>query len=145
MPNPDDSSNRKTIMAWASYSESGRIGAIYEYTPDVSFAEIGEMYSSEAFLQVSADTNSATQYISDGEVVARAALTATWSSETVAADGTTEVVLSTLPAPCTVYIDGEAVIVDDGSLEFSAGTAGEYNVRVNEAAYLEKEWTIDAV
>lgn len=132
-------------MAWISYSESGRIGGLYDYTPDVSFAEISGMYPGEAFLQAGADTNAATQYVSEGEVVAREELTATWSAETVAADGTTEIVLSTLPASCTVYIDGEAVIVDDGSLEFSADAPGEYNVRVNEAAFLEKEWLIDAV
>ena len=131
-------------MAWASYSESGRIGGLYDYTPAVSFAEISEMYPGEAFLQVGADTDAATQYVSEGEVVAREELTATWNAETVTADGS-EIVLSGLPIPCTVYVDGEAVIVDDGSLEFSADTAGEYNVRVDEAAYLEKEWLINAV
>lgn len=131
-------------MAWISYSESGRIGGLYDYTPNVSFAEISEMYPDEAFLQVDADTNAATQYVSEGEVAERAALTATWNAETVPADGS-EIVLSGLPAPCTVYIDEEAVIVDDGSLEFSADTPGEYNVRVNEVAFLEEEWLINAI
>ena len=131
-------------MAWISYLESGEITGFYDYTPAISFAEISELYTGQAFLQASGDTDAATQYVLEGEVVAREALTAAWNSETVTADGS-EIVLSGLPVPCTVYIDGEAVIVGDGSLEFSAGTAGEYNVRVNEAAYLEKEWTIDAV
>ena len=131
-------------MAWISYLESGEITGFYDYTPAISFAEISELYTGQAFLQASGDTDAATQYVLEGEVVAREALTATWNSETVTTDGS-EIVLSGLPTPCTVYIDGEAVVVDDGSLEFSAGTAGEYNVRVNEAAYLEKEWTIDAV
>ena len=63
----------------------------------------------------------------------------------MAADGTAEIVLSTLPIPCTVYVDGAAVVVEDGSLEFSTEAIGEYKIRVNEAAYLEKEWIINAV
>ena len=72
-------------------------------------------------------------------------ISATWSAETVAADGTAEIVLSTLPVPCTVYVDGTAVVVEDGSLEFSTEAIGKYRIRIREAAYLEKEWTINAV
>jgi len=132
-------------MAWVSYESSGEITGVYDYTPDISFAEVSEMYSGKSFVQAGFDVNPETQYILDGEVGMRAALTATWSAETVAADGITEIVLSALPVPCTVYIDEEAVLVDDGSLEFSADTPGEYSFRVNEAAFLEKEWFIDAV
>jgi hypothetical protein len=131
-------------MAWVSYESSGEITGVYDYTPDISFAEVSEMYSGKSFVQAGFDVNPETQYILDGEVGMRAALTATWNAETVPADGS-EIVLSGLPVPCTVYIDEEAVLVDDGSLEFSAGVPGEYNVRVNEAAFLEKEWLINAI
>lgn len=132
-------------MAWVSYESSGEITGVYDYTPAISFAEISEMYSGKAFVQAELDVNPETQYIFNGEVGERAALTATWNAETVAADGTTEIVLSMLPVPCTVYIDQETVLVEDGSLEFSADEPGEYYVRVNEAAFLEKEWLINAV
>lgn len=132
-------------MAWVSYESSGEITGVYDYTPDISFAEISEMYSGKAFVQAELDVNPETQYIFNGEVGERAALTATWNAETVAADGTTEIVLSMLPVPCTVYIDQQTVLVEDGSLEFSADEPGEYYVRVNEAAFLEKEWLINAV
>ena len=83
----------------------------------------------------------------DGEWVQKqkTELSATWSAETVAADGTAEIVLSTLPIPCPVYVDGAAVVVEDGSLEFSTEAIGKYRIYINEVAYLEKEWIINAV
>tara|TARA_A100001037_G_C14860273_1_gene504867 strand:- start:177 stop:575 length:399 start_codon:yes stop_codon:yes gene_type:complete len=132
-------------MAWASYSESGKITGYFEYTPDVSLDEIRGLYSDTSFIQVNNGTDTTTKYVLDGEVADRTELNATWDAETVAADGTAEIVLSGLPVPCTVYVDGNAVAVDDGSLEFSADVPGEYKVRVDEAAYLEQEWTVNAV
>jgi hypothetical protein len=131
-------------MAWVSYESSGEITGVYDYTPDISFAEISEMYSGKAFVQAELDVSGEKQYILDGQVGVRAALTATWNAETVSADGS-EIVLSGLPIPCTVFVDGGAVIVEDGSLEFSADAPGEYNFRVNEVEYLEQEWTINAI
>ena len=72
-------------------------------------------------------------------------ISATWSAETVTADGSSEVVLSTLPTPCTVYVDGTKVVVEDGSLEFSTEAIGKYRIRINEPAFLDKEWIINAV
>lgn len=132
-------------MAWVSYLPSGAIAVYYEYTPDPSLSDMNTMYPDDTFIQAPFGTSAEIQYVSEGEVVARAALTATWDAETVTADGSAEIVLSTLPIPCTVYIDGEAVTVEDGSLEFSTEAIGEYIIRVNEVAYLEKEWTINAV
>lgn len=75
----------------------------------------------------------------------KAAITATWDADTVTADGTSEIVLSGLPVPCTVYIDGNAVSVDDGSLEFSTDSIGYYKISIDEQAYLPIEWTINAI
>jgi|TARA_R110002167_G_C12623206_1_gene646946 hypothetical protein len=75
----------------------------------------------------------------------KTSLTATWDAETLTANGTAEIVLSTLPIPCTVHIDNEILVVEDGSLEFSTKDIGFYKVTVNEPAYLPKEWTINAV
>ena len=72
-------------------------------------------------------------------------LIAAWSAESVAADGASEIVLSPLPIPCTVYLDNDVVVVEDGSLEFATEAVGFYRVMVNEPAYLLKEWTINAV
>ena len=89
--------------------------------------------------------NDAKYYMSDETITEKAEISATWNAETVAADGTAEIILSTLPTPCIVYIDGEAVSVEDGSLEFSTSAVGHYHIRVDEPAFLEKEWIINAV
>ena len=132
-------------MAWVAYLTSGMITSYLEYAPDVTLETLESMYPDDTFLQVPSGTNPETHYVLDGEVTEKSELSATWSAETVAADGTAEIVLSTLPIPCTVYVDGAAVVVEDGSLEFSTEAIGEYKIQVNEAAYLEKEWTINAV
>tara|TARA_B110001454_G_scaffold177752_1_gene170328 strand:- start:162 stop:560 length:399 start_codon:yes stop_codon:yes gene_type:complete len=132
-------------MAWVAYLTSGMMTTYLEYSPDVTLETLQGMYSDDTFLQVPSGTNPETHYILDGEVTEKTELSATWSAETVTANGSAEIVLATLPIPCTVYIDGEAVVVEDGSLEFSTEAIGEYGIRVNEAAYLEKEWTINAV
>ena len=72
-------------------------------------------------------------------------LTASWSADSVTANGTAEIVLSPLPIPCTVYLDGDVVVVEDGSLEFSTEAVGFYRVMVDEPAYFQKEWVINAV
>ena len=132
-------------MAWVAYLTSGMMTNYLEYAPDVTLETLQDMYPDDTFLQVPSGTNPQTHYVLDGEVTEKSELSATWSAETVAADGTAEIVLSTLPIPCTVYVDGAAVVVEDGSLEFSTEAIGEYKIRVNEAAYLEKEWIINAV
>ena len=132
-------------MAWVAYLTSGMMTNYLEYAPDVTLETLQNMYPDRTFLQVPSGTNPETQYILDSEVTEKTELSATWSAETVAADGTAEIVLSTLPIPCTVYVDGAAVVVEDGSLEFSTEAIGEYKIQVNEAAYLEKEWIINAV
>ena len=132
-------------MAWVAYLTSGMMTNYLEYAPDVTLETLQNMYPDRTFLQVPSGTNPETHYVLDGEVTKKSELSATWSAETVAADGTAEIVLSTLPIPCTVYVDGAAVVVEDGSLEFSTEAIGEYKIRVNEAAYLEKEWIINAV
>ena len=132
-------------MAWVAYLTSGMMTNYLEYAPDVTLETLQNMYPDRTFLQVPSGTNPETHYVLDGEVTEKSELSATWSAETVAADGTAEIVLSTLPIPCTVYVDGAAVVVEDGSLEFSTEAIGEYKIRFNEAAYLEKEWIINAV
>jgi len=132
-------------MAWASYLETGQIIARYEATPEKSAEEMAELYPDTTFIQCEENVAGDTHYVSEGVIAERTALSASWDNTTVAADGTSEIVLSGLPVPCTVYIDGNAVLVEDGSLEFSADAPGDYNVRVDEVAHLEQEWTVNAV
>jgi len=74
----------------------------------------------------------------------KTSLGASWSKTMVTANGTDEAVLSPLPVPCTVYVDNNQYIIDDGSFEFSADTAGDYEITVNEVSYLPENWVITA-
>jgi len=105
------------------------------------------LQAKEGLTVIKTDTlvNDARYYVSDGTITEKAEISATWSAETVTADGSSEIVLSTLPTPCIVYIDGEAVSVEDGSLEFSTSAVGYYHIRIDEPAFLEKEWVINAI
>ena len=75
----------------------------------------------------------------------RAPLGATLDKHTVTADGIDEAVLSGLPTPCTVYVDDVPELVEDGSAELSFTTPGTYIVMVNEPAYQQQFWQIEAV
>ena len=77
--------------------------------------------------------------------VAKTVLGASLSASSVAADGVSEVTLSGLPVPFTVMINGDDVIVDDGSLEFSTDTPGEYTIMCQSAQYLTESFTVYAV
>ena len=99
----------------------------------------------EVVIEIDEFVNCSTNYIKDGTITEKAEISATWSAETVTADGSSEIVLSTLPTPCTVYIDGEIVSVEDGSLEFSTSAVGYYHIKINEPAFLEKKWVINAI
>ena len=83
-----------------------------------------------------------THYVSAEEFVERAPLGATWDRLTIT--GAETATLSGLPVPCTVHVDLDAVEVLDGVFEFSAGTPGDYRIRVDEVAYQWQEWIVDA-
>ena len=121
---------------------SGRIVAVgYCAVGDVALQRLDV----EELLVIADDADDLTHYVVDGQLRERSAITAAWSSESVLADGSTEIVLSPLPSPCTVSVDGTEVIVSDGSLEFSTSAVGQYVVALDEAAYQPKEWVINAV
>jgi hypothetical protein len=71
-------------------------------------------------------------------------LSADFDKLTVTANGTDTATLSTLPNPCTVYVDEVATIVTDGSFEFTADAVGTYSIRVSEVSYIRKDWIINA-
>jgi len=85
----------------------------------------------------------------DGAVVERAAMSPVVSTTAIAADGVVEAVISGLPDPCRVMIDGPApigpTIVEGGTLTITASQPGAWRVRV-EADPVYQPWsvTIDA-
>ena len=124
----------------------GRITTTYIGQPGQTVEDMTEFYGDQGFIFTELSPDLQNFWVNAGTVESKSELNATWDSETVTADGTSEIVLSNLPVPCTVIIDNEnSVIVEDGSLEFSADIAGSYSIVVDEPAYLKKEWTVNAV
>ena len=123
-------------------TDTGRITAVgYCSTTDAQLqAQEGETALATGEM-VDADVT----YVLNGKLTDRTAVTATWDSESVVANGVAEIVLSPLPVTCTVYIDDTSVAVNDGSLEFSAEAAGQYLVYIDEPSFERKEWVVNAV
>lgn len=80
----------------------------------------------------------------NGQVEQRVSSVASWDKLAITADGIDEATLSGLPVPCTVFVDGAEILVEDGSFEFSADDQGEYKIWIDEVGYLRQEWMIDA-
>jgi hypothetical protein len=67
------------------------------------------------------------------------------SKTTIDADGVDEAVITGLPKPCTVTIDGEATEVTDGELAFTADTPGQYELVIDQFPYQRWTRTVTAV
>lgn len=78
-------------------------------------------------------------------VMQKRRLFVSWDKTQVLADGIEEATLTVLPTPCTVYVDGTATIVDDGSFEFAAADPGVYTIAIDEVQYLRAEWKVQAI
>jgi len=83
-------------------------------------------------------------YVSGADIMNKTDLTADWNKSVISADGIDEAILSPLPIPCTVFVDGDPTLVNDGSYEFSADDPGVYRIRVDTIQYLEQTWEIVA-
>ena len=124
----------------------GRIITTYLGQPNQTVEDMTAFYGDRGFVFTELTIDLDSHWVNEGTVEAKADFNAAWDSETVTANGTSEIVLSNLPVPCTVSVDNESsVIVEDGSLEFSADIAGSYSIIVDEPGYLKKEWTVNAV
>lgn len=66
------------------------------------------------------------------------------SKASILADGVDETQISGLPIPCQMMVNGEVVVVDDGSLELSADVAGQYVVEMDQWPYVPWSTTIRA-
>lgn len=84
-----------------------------------------------------------TQYHDGNGFVERQTVSAEFSRTTASVGET--VVLQTLPIPCMLYINTEAVEVDDGTLELTLTEKGTYIVEIQESAYEMKKWVVYAV
>lgn len=53
--------------------------------------------------------------------------------------------LSGLPVPCTVEIEGNVLVTDDGECSFPINLAGTYTVVAKHPAYFDKMWEVTVV
>lgn len=125
-----------TQVSFVRHLPDGRITAI------CSCSQSDLAQQPDAIQIPAAGVTEETHYVSGGAVVARQALVATFDKLAILDDGVDEAVLSGLPMPCTVYVDGVANVIADGSMEFSATSPGEYVIRVDEVAFAPQEWRI---
>lgn len=77
-----------------------------------------------------------TDYIKDGLLQARPRLSVPATVELAVGEQT---VISGLPIPCAVTVDGEAATIDDGTLEITGDMTGEYVIRFVQWPYVETE------
>jgi hypothetical protein len=82
----------------------------------------------------------ATHYVRDGRILPRKPIEITPRTTTIEADGKDCLVLSDLPQPCTVTIQGAIragpITVEDGSLEISCDQPGLFRVVIT----ADPEW-----
>ncbi len=119
----------------------GQIELIYDGTRE---AAESCLKPNQSIVQADADPQVHWIDISTGQRMDRAPLGATLSSDTLVADGFSEVILSGLPVPFNISINDQAVLVDNGSLEFSTDTPGEYRILCQSAQYHAERFVIYA-
>jgi hypothetical protein len=79
------------------------------------------------------------------EVIGKSILPCTISKTSLLADGVDSIVISNLPNPCHVLLEGEGeYTTSDGVLEFTMEMSGEYRVICHSPLYLDVEYNINA-
>jgi hypothetical protein len=119
---------------------TGRVSSVHERS-DGSLPDVGD---GNALIEAEG-SEPQMFFVVDGEVHERAQISASWSKTEIAADGVDTAVLSALPNPCTVNIDGETHVILGGALEFTALAPGVYRIFIDEVAYRPRFWEITAV
>ncbi|MBB4000978.1 hypothetical protein [Aurantimonas endophytica] len=76
-------------------------------------------------------------------LVPRPAITATVSKAAILADGADKAVISGLPKPCVVRVDGQSVERKGGTLTLTADVPGTYRIEVDQWPYLP--WSVEIV
>lgn len=94
---------------------------------------------------VAGEGSGGTHYIKNGVITLRSANTAIVDKTIITADGTDKAILSKLHNPSTVKVSGaDEVVVTDGTLEITADSVFDLQVRCDTVSQLVKEFTINA-
>ena len=89
--------------------------------------------------------NDENYYINQDNAIMKPIQDTTLSNTSVLANEIDAVVLQHLPIPCTVTVANIVYEVDDGTLEISFDTPGEYPVIVTAFPCLDKTFTVEAI
>jgi len=95
------------------------------------------------FILGSYDTNKF--YVVNGSSSERPLIQASLNTDQILANRIDTITLALLPIPCTVTVANTVYEVDDGELEISFDTPGEYIITVSSFPYLDKTFTVEAL
>lgn len=126
------------------YDSDGRIYSRAKYVPPLTADEISTRHLGENYVTGTTTQRQETHWVDGGVLTARAALSVSWNKTTIDADGVDEAILSGLPQPCSVWVEGVEHVITDGSAEITADVAADYSVVVDEPGYLAQSWIITA-
>lgn len=126
------------------YDEQGKIlrGGVCNNTEESIQSQASEL--GESAMEVDDIYDDTLFWVDNGTISPKTSLDVIWNKTVIQADDIDEAVLSGLPIPCTVLLDWEEVLVEDGSFEFSTLDPGFYSVIVDHPQYLREEWSIEA-
>lgn len=115
---------------YAKYdTTTGRIAAVLSC--DEGLIDIQPLEPGEAFTMIPENIDDLSHYVDgEGEAIERPILA--FSKLEIVADGADTAVLSDLPDPCKVWVNGEALQVTGGSLELAADVPATYSVLIEE-------------
>lgn len=86
----------------------------------------------------------ATVHVENGELKPRPDMGLRASGEQIRANGSDEFVIANLPAPCSVFIDGEEHRIEDSELVLTPTTPGTYEIRVERWPFKPCHFTLIA-
>jgi hypothetical protein len=88
------------------------------------------------FVVVPEGTSMVTNYVVDGELVARPAADIRITKTELPANKRARATITGLPDPCTLSIDGEPIAVTGGRLELTADMPGTYSIVFDEFPFM---------
>jgi hypothetical protein len=115
---------------------------LIDYLAEISL-DIGESFS---YVESANTIDYVENYIdtSTKEIKSKEKFTGSWDKTAILANDVDEAVLSGLPLNTPLSVDGELIIVDDGSFEFSTADAGYYKIVFDIPQYYPETWEIIA-
>lgn len=127
------------------YNEDGMVThVISSYMPQL-VEKLREMGRPFVQIQERPDFNMVTQgYVEGGEIKRRPVLDIQVSDTVIQADGEDEAVLSGLPDPCDVWIDGVKHEVTGGELRISSPMPATYRIAIERWPYMAWAVAIEA-